>query len=278
MNIRRVEKIIQALRGFVHRLLKIHPAWFGVAYVLTIPLFALLYALVPYQFYHSTMRYERGTLNAEATRLLDQLGVRIRSALQDREVVTGTWVINPEFLRPTDLQPDPEDGSVTFLLPIELFSKEQQAGMFTQLSVRLNLRDRLYLIDQDGVQHMILTPSVDNMVSPLFLPNARYSFPSRNDVKDAIFGTGLDLPVGLYNDLVSFNRAISGFPDKLPGSYLRMLYLSSVTITTLGYGDIVPVGPGARFLIALEAFIGIVIGGLFVSSIANWVASMRPNG
>lgn len=36
----------------------------------------------------------------------------------------------------------------------------------------------------------------------------------------------------------------------------ELLYFSFVTITTLGYGDITPVGDLARALVVLEAFIG----------------------
>jgi hypothetical protein len=47
-----------------------------------------------------------------------------------------------------------------------------------------------------------------------------------------------------------------------------MLYLSSVTITTLGYGDIVPVTCSARMLIASEAILGVILAGLFLNSLA----------
>ena len=48
----------------------------------------------------------------------------------------------------------------------------------------------------------------------------------------------------------------------------RMLYLSTVTITTVGYGDIVPLTDVARLAAGLEAIIGIVLIGLFLNAIA----------
>jgi hypothetical protein len=56
-----------------------------------------------------------------------------------------------------------------------------------------------------------------------------------------------------------------GLPYEASGDYLRMLYLSAVTITTLGYGDIVPITTAARLTVALEAVIGIVLAGLFIN-------------
>ncbi len=52
------------------------------------------------------------------------------------------------------------------------------------------------------------------------------------------------------------------------------VYFSFVTLTTLGYGDVTPVTPGAQFLCAAEAVIGqlyvaILIGGL----VALWIGS-----
>ncbi|MEA3063985.1 MAG: hypothetical protein QOJ27_420 [Sphingomonadales bacterium] len=57
----------------------------------------------------------------------------------------------------------------------------------------------------------------------------------------------------------------SGNPKAFSGSYWRMLYLSAITITSVGYGDIVPISNTARFLCGLEAVLGWVIAGLFLS-------------
>ncbi|HET7463449.1 MAG TPA: potassium channel family protein [Longimicrobium sp.] len=48
----------------------------------------------------------------------------------------------------------------------------------------------------------------------------------------------------------------------------RMLYLSAVTLTTVGYGDIVPLTDTARIAVACEAIFGIVLVGLFLNALA----------
>ncbi len=53
------------------------------------------------------------------------------------------------------------------------------------------------------------------------------------------------------------------------GAFQRMLYFSAVTITTLGFGDIAPLTNRARMLVAFESIFGIIIIGLFVSSLAR---------
>jgi len=52
------------------------------------------------------------------------------------------------------------------------------------------------------------------------------------------------------------------------GAFGRMLYLSAVTITTLGYGDIVPNSGITRLLVGFQSVLGIVLIGLFINSIA----------
>lgn len=64
-----------------------------------------------------------------------------------------------------------------------------------------------------------------------------------------------------------------GYLDILTYRFENLLYYSFVTLTTLGYGDIIPVYPGAKFLSILEAvtgqlYIGTVIArllGLYLS-------------
>ena len=46
--------------------------------------------------------------------------------------------------------------------------------------------------------------------------------------------------------------------------WLRMFYFSCVCITTLGFGDIVPVSLTARMLIAIESILGIILIGYFL--------------
>jgi hypothetical protein len=53
----------------------------------------------------------------------------------------------------------------------------------------------------------------------------------------------------------------------------RMLYLSAVTVTTVGYGDIVPLTDIARFTVSCEAIAGIVLIGLFLNALAHEIQS-----
>lgn len=69
----------------------------------------------------------------------------------------------------------------------------------------------------------------------------------------------------------AFVRASSSLPDSVDMLKRDLLYYSFTTLTTVGYGDIVPVHPFARMLAVLEA----IIGQLFPAILITWLVSMQ---
>lgn len=53
----------------------------------------------------------------------------------------------------------------------------------------------------------------------------------------------------------------------LPRRFMRFAYMSSVIVSTLGFGDIVPTSDLARFMIMTEVTLGVALAGLFISSV-----------
>jgi hypothetical protein len=85
---------------------------------------------------------------------------------------------------------------------------------------------------------------------------------------ESFYYAPLEVPVALYGRIASFASAVRGFPGHFTGQYSRMLYLSATTITTLGFGDIVPLTTPARMVISLESVLGIILMGLFVNAVS----------
>jgi hypothetical protein len=61
----------------------------------------------------------------------------------------------------------------------------------------------------------------------------------------------------------------TGFSSSGGVSRHSLLYLSLITLTTLGYGDIVPVTPPARMLAALEAMTGVLYIAITVARLVS---------
>lgn len=72
-----------------------------------------------------------------------------------------------------------------------------------------------------------------------------------------------------YKNANTLFSILKGFPFEMKGGFLRYLYLSATTLTTLGLGDIYPLTAWARFWIIIETLLGILIIGLFLNSLAN---------
>lgn len=62
----------------------------------------------------------------------------------------------------------------------------------------------------------------------------------------------------------SIDDALASEPGALLTLFLRSLYFSAITFSTLGYGDIAPVGNTARAVAGLESLLGALLTALLV--------------
>jgi len=102
-------------------------------------------------------------------------------------------------------------------------------------------------------------------------PELRLSGPRSTGPRPII----VDLPPALSRKLfMSLPSAASGIQHRdVTNSLSRMLYFSATTITTVGFGDIVPLTDRARILVGLEAITGILIIGLFLNALAHEISA-----
>jgi len=94
----------------------------------------------------------------------------------------------------------------------------------------------------------------------------------RNEHGGGVGGV-IKVPRSLSEVLNAYGEAKDGFAGRATGSFWRMVYLSTVTITTVGYGDIVPITTVTRTLIATEAVLGMLIIGLYLNALSH---RLRP--
>ena len=73
----------------------------------------------------------------------------------------------------------------------------------------------------------------------------------------------------------NFLSGVKGNANSVSGSLGRMFYFSAIVITTVGFGDILPLTPLARALVAAEALLGIIMAGFFLNAIAHRAAGNR---
>ncbi len=263
-------------------LLRLPIKWYAIAYFGLIPLFAFFYLLLPGEFYHANVAREPAVL-ADQKRIgkqLEQEMVLALNAHHDNQTATvGDWSITSNSFSVRSLTTNGDD--VSFLLDLKLTNPNDPLKYSIALTVTMPVK---------GVAG---SKSTGDPTMPLFKPVAVTipDFPLRSDERwsrrfvrvlfppedQAVAGNGeiesgntyLQISRSLDRQILSLAKGIKGDPSELSGHWPRMLYLSAVTITTLGYGDIAPLTNGARALIVAEAIFGITLLGLFLNGIAG---------
>lgn len=268
-------------RSVLFRRLLSQPVLWAVVYLGAIPFFAWrFYTLPDNSFYYSSARHD-AEVAAYADEILDALHSEI---VRTAEGVTGSTVIrygdwrfdwaNTEFY---DLEAQP-GGRASFRSTFVFRNAADpdtvlKQVQFVRLTTTMDLWGAAELLGE-RVRYI----NVDlETGGPLAIPPEHLFgiWPERVEAPWEFF---FPMPVSSHVALQKFRSAALGRATHVPGGFPRMIYLSAVTITTLGYGDIVPTTRRARSLIAAESILGVVLAGLFVSSVAIRVARAAGAG
>jgi hypothetical protein len=112
------------------------------------------------------------------------------------------------------------------------------------------------------------SPEPARSALPIPVLSAADLFVAKSSVGELAPGV-IALPQAVDDAMVGFWRAARGFPSAASNEIARFVYLSAMTITTVGYGDIVPLTDRARLWTAFEAVYGVVVAGIFLASLAT---------
>lgn len=277
------------LRKLSSRVAKLPSMGYAFAYLLCIPLFAFVFWLFPDQFYHATSRYEP-YLHADADVILKEFTDDFVRDLQEYHksnvVVSNGLVFRISDITFTDLRA--EGGNLYCTLNMNFYThdpdnakpkpgirpdafpvSQDKPAYFTESKLWIKGHTARFGSLMGGIGQSPYTGDHLRTVKLVEFPDlpgkdAILPYPKRlSDDSTALF-----IPVSLDRKIDEFENAVNGFPSRTSGSPIRMFYLSAVTITTLGYGDIVPLTGLTRSLIAFEAILGVVLIGLFLTALS----------
>ncbi len=271
------------------RLDKIQPNHWGAIYLLLIPFYAVIYHwCLPKQFYHSTVTLET-VLNKDKEVLKDIIREEIISNHKFHFDKTVSVINNNYFdineIEIHDIKGNSNSVKFDFFLPTYgiqekdsvfeadgmKFKLEKGAEMMQPMAATVNISDEF------------CTEALDTLTdNPVFIYKyieySKINFNYDSTMIDQIFWNdeihiqGRSIMMfrkKAWEKLESFINTMNGIPSDMSGNYWRMFYFSSMTITTVGFGDIVPLTTLARLIVASEAILGIIIIGLFLNSIAS---------
>jgi hypothetical protein len=251
----------------------------GLMYLALAPLFATVYSSLPANSFHDSNLQIEQPLTSDADQLLAALTRVIRPG------VTTKWTTPTAHLRivPASVRAATIQASGNTRLIVGLSG--DYAGVTTsdagiegnfQESIQIDVLERLISIPPGGPETVaypvsVVTPNAEPAVASQFAPPlSRLLKPQAGQVISSTAGL-LTLPVRVNNRLVRFFNSLQGDPSEASGNWMRMLYFSSTTLTTLGLGDVTPVSSEARLWVWVEAVAGLVVIGLFLGVITSGV-------
>lgn len=251
---------------------------YALFYIALIPSFAALYYFaLPNDFYHATAQFERGPMNHAASQILSSLRESILKQMEagGSESHCQAWRIDRGRTVASGFQVN--DESFSFTLRIVMWGTKEPVKRVQEIhpmKLSFSLQPQVRTWTADGrsetdyfeVRPPESTPPLfDGQVSSQDLISCVFQLSRSESMKVP----SLKLPGGLTADITRFGAAKGGFPSQIEGQFVRMLYLSASTITTLGYGDIVPLTTSARLAVSAEAVLGILVVGLFLNAVAK---------
>ena len=261
---------------------------FGAATII----FAMMYWMISDQFRSTTLIYESSILDHEQTlaKLIEKeiksnLHDDIHFNLRDEYLVLSRNEINI-------LNASVAEDTLSIRLHLILARKERlyiQKSYIFVIHVSIRPVNKIAKVPWDEQQAQKLT-SDDllqkkinyNVLSGYFKRELIYNQPvvftdepKENEILHEILNANearvskLYLTDSALAKIQTIQNLMKGITRQDFDGFLRMLYLSTMTITTVGYGDIVPITGWARLLVSLEAILGITLLGLFVSDISR---------
>jgi hypothetical protein len=287
-------------------------------YLSTIPVFAILYTLLRYDFFQSSAHREPAVLEANR-RLRVELQERLRTNFTDqvgapaREVegwrVEGEGI---EVLRVAEAgegggmfderTPDYEALQFAIAVPVTRLDQRWATSVLCEGEMLLGeLQHRGRSAAGDPAEFAVVlrsatfspfgySPRHPTTPRPVVLPDVGTDTLSARTAL-ALAMSALPSPsdaeiqlrapgdlVRRFHDYVWARRGVTGGVER---QFERMLYFSIVVMTTLGLGDIVPMTARARLLVGLQAISGVVFAGLFLNAVANrraWQREERRRG
>lgn len=261
--------------------------WAGV-YLVMIPAFATGFWLLPPASFHDSNAVRESGAYADAVRLRAALTRSIVDHLRGR-----TWTYHGERLKlsPKTIDVYALEYTTDGRLLIEVggdFAPVRRSRLAFEhfaLAVEQSLReDPLISGPLGGLTYAVSVAQTAPGSAPGAGPFAR---PMQPPVSLLFAPPGVALPVAsaseagtlvmapaIYGRLLTYYLSLGGDPHYASDLWWRMLYLSAVTITTLGFGDITPISQAARALVGSEAVLGVVVIGLFLATLALY--ARRP--
>lgn len=259
--IRMIQFICRSLSSILGR---VPSLVYAIGFLALIPVFATVFAAHSGEFYHTTVKHERyyHEIRDRIMKEMQQAVTRSGGSSSGKLIRFNGFELDTDGIIVTDIQAQGDGVRVDLLL--QLMNNRTARSESRVIAVMLSDLYGLSKEKNGETYHYYTALPYDQQGASV--PLAKI-FPGDTNYPSSK-AAFVPITPGLHRDFKAFLDGARGFPSDEAGMFPRMLYLSAVSITTLGYGDIVPISDQARFLVSLESVLGLILVGLFLNSLS----------
>lgn len=258
-----------------------------ILFVFALFIFAVVYNSNENDFYHSTLPLEQTTsdlLLDIKDNIYDDVRTNFIGLYENDEIYLDenqNWIFNIEDLQIIDFEINSNQIQIKFYAIAKFDNKIPETPNFIDAGLVFSIyfyNDNPFIrsIDTEG-DYSKYWFSYDSIEFPSHFESLENIDVSKIFNEETDGGYIVITTNGLNTDKIdAYRQSIKGIPTSYnERGFLRYLYFSGVTITTLGYGDIVPITNSMRFLVTVESVLGILLLAVFVSMELSRISSNR---
>jgi hypothetical protein len=245
------------------------PYKIALSYFLLLILFTFIFWFFSEDFYHQIAFKDQAVLEQSSkisNQLIDHFITMFHNIHGDYEYKSNDgWKVNTKNARTISLKASNEEIQFTMSLVFSRKINDRYELINWRPTITWPINTASDFPEKHGSNEYVGHATID-LASAIYSPiPTTIMFPGTTDSESTsiIFIPNSDV----LRSMIDFERASSGAINRMKRPLLRTFYLSAVTITTLGYGDIVPTTDFARILVALESILGIALAGLFLTAV-----------
>ncbi len=262
------------------------PIFFLGIYILVIFVFAFLYQVIPQGFYHSNIKHENSYKEGIKKIKNDLIDVFRKSIA--KSILSKNCRIEKSNLSPIDFEFHQNSPIARFSFQVSVgFSDKKYIGVkFYKIQLEMQVDSSINTEFNKFIREVpikfnseIIHEFKINNPIPSLIKSEICNFKSEKFfIFSKMFNSyTIEVDQKIENEIYRFYNASQGFPFDIPDTFLRMLYFSAITITSVGFGDITPLTTYSRLLVGVEAILGNLIFGIFLWSLTERLASNRKN-
>jgi hypothetical protein len=241
------------------------PSLWGILYLLAFVLYALIfqYWLPEKSFFHATLQHEP-KVQERSTKVLQKLWSDYSHLGPKKDGDCESLSPLAKSINLNSLRMDGDDVSFSAIYILGVWPTEYSIEPRIHFSLERNFDVPYRLPPGKGRGAVFKELRVDGVdtspwgkvANPLLIP--RCLFPTLYDQRLPRNVALLDISVPLDQEIQELADDLRGVPRRESDGLGRMLYLSASTITTTGFGDIVPLTNWARGLVTSESIVGVI--------------------